>query len=890
MAIFRRMLALFRRSSVDREIDAELREHMQMSIDDNMARGMAWNEAAREARLRFGSPLAMHERVSAEDAALGLDRLFRDVRYALRGFLNSPGFAIVAILTLALGIGANTAVFQLIDAVRLRSLPIQRPDELAELRIAGGNKGFGVNSRDYEDFTIPMWQEIRRNHDPFSGVFAWHTEEPMLGKLSDARHVHGLEVSGEFFRVLGVAPWQGRLIEMPDEGPCGWSKVVVSYSFWKSEMGGAPITPSTTLVINGQTVQVLGVTQPSFFGMVVGQRFDVAYPTCTPQTPRREYFQYSVMGRLKPGWTLARASGYLASLSPGLFERAAPDGYNSEAIKMFKSFRLEAGPAGAGVSPLRKAYDSSLQLLLAITGLVLLIACANLANLMLARASVRQREIAIRMALGATRGRLLRQMLIESGLLAVCGAGLGVALAQPLSRLLVKSLDTSQSSIQLTVETDWRVLLFAAAVAALTCVIFGTFPAVRSAGADPITALRSGERGVVGSRERFSVQRLMVVTQIAISMVLLVGALLFVGSYRKLMTLNPGMRESGITIAYFDYETLHIKPEDEGEFKRRLVDDLRGVAGVQNAAVLTQTPLTGGSWTHGVRVGANEGSSKFNYVSPSYFATIDIPLLMGRNFTDLDTNSAPLVLIVNQTFVRKFLGAGQPLGKTIHVMPEPQYPERTYQVVGTIPDTKYNNLRDETPPMAFVPIAQLPVTAQGPWAAMMIASNDPAATVNAVRRMVAAKYPEMILQLEDFQQDIRDTLVGDRMMARLSGSFGVLAAVLVVVGLYGVLSYLLAQRRNEIGIRIALGASRMRVVGLVLRDTAGMLLTGLVAGMAFALIAGRGASSMLFGMKAWDPATLGYAALLLAAVALLTSWIPAHKAANLDPVDALRSE
>jgi predicted permease len=894
MGIFRRgflrIRALGKRSRLDREIEEEMREHMQMRIDDDVAKGMGREEAARRARLRFGNPVVMKERVDQEDTAVGIDSLFRDARYALRGFAKSPGFTVVAIATLALGIGANTAVFQLLDAVRLRSLPIQNPDDLAELRFDNPTSNF-IWDGPFAHFTIPMWQEVRRHHDAFSGIFAWRPADVRVGKLSDAKQVHGLEVSGEAFNVLGVAPWQGRLIQPQDEAGCGpLSKVVVSYAFWKAQMGGEPITPQTTIIAEGNPVQVLGVTPPSFFGLIVGDRFDLAYPTCVPSNPRREMFVYSVMGRLKRGWNLARASAYFGSISPGIFESTAPTGYNAQAIKVFKSFRLAAYAAGGGVSTLRDQYDSSLQLLLAITGLVLLIACANLANLMLARASARQREMAIRMALGASRRRLLRQLLLESSLLAVTGAALGVALAQPLSRLLVTSLDTSQDSIHLAIATDWRVLLFAALVAALTCIIFGTLPAMRGSSADPIMSLKSGERGIAGSRERFSIQRLMVVIQIAVSMVLLVGALLFVHSYRNLMTANPGMRESGITVGYFGFQSLNIKPENEAEFKRELVEEVRSIPGIQNAAATTNVPLGNSSWSHGVHVGAVEGASKFTYASPTYFATMGIPLLSGRNFTDTDTNAAPFVLIVNQAFLRKYLGTAQPIGQLVHVMPEPQYPARTYQIVGTIADTKYSDLREDTPPIAFAPAAQLPVTAQGPGLAMMIASNDSSAATTAVRRTLQAKYPEMTLQFYDFQQGIRDNLVGDRMMAMLSGFFGLLAAVLVVVGLYGVLSYFITRRRNEIGIRIALGAHRWQVIALVMRDTAAMLLLGVVFGSVLALLAGRAASTMLYGLEAYDLATLGFAIVLLAVIAVLASWLPALKASRLDPVAALRCE
>jgi predicted permease len=890
MGMFRRIWALGRRAKLEREIDDELHEHMRMHIDAWVANGMNPKEAARKARLRFGNPDVMRERVDAEDAALGLEGFFRDVRYAMRGFVKSPGFTIVAVLTLALGIGANTAVFQLLDAVRLRSLPIQNPQELVELRIANGNGGFGITDNFFTNFTIPMWQEVRRHHDPLSGVMAWRTNDMLVGKPADAKHVHGLEVSGEFFSVLGIAPWRGRLIGPEDESSCGLSKVVASYSYWKSQMGSQAITPDTTLSVEGHAVQVLGVTPPGFFGIVVGDRFDLAYPTCIPPHPRAEMFIFSVMGRLKPGWTVERASAYFGALSPGLFASTAPAGYSAQALRVFKSFRLAVYPASGGVSWLREQYDSSLQLLLAITGLVLLIACANLANLMLARASTRQREMAIRMALGASRGRLLRQLLIGSGLLAFSGAALGVALAQPLSRLLVNELNTSQNTIHLSIVTDWRVLLFAAGVAILTCIVFGTLPAMRGTRVDPIAALKSGERGVVGNRERFSVQRLLVVTQIAVSLMLLVAALLFVRSYRNLMTLDPGMRESGILIGYFGYPTAHIKPESEAAFKRQLVEDVHSVPGVVNAAETTNVPLSGSTWSHEILINGIDGGSRFTYASPSYFATMGIPVISGREFTAMDTTNAPYVLIVNQAFVRKYFGNTQPLGQWVQVKPEPQFPARTYQVVGTIADTKYNDLRGQSEPIAFVPIDQLPETAQDTGLAMMIAARGGPAEIAAIRHAIAEKHPEMIQQFFDFQQNIRDNLAGDRMMATLSGFFGVLAALLVVIGLYGVLSYFITQRQNEIGIRIALGANRGRVIGLIMRDTALMLAFGLVLGACLALIAGRAATTMLFGLKPYDAATFTFAILLLAAIAVLASLLPALRASRLNPMVALRCE
>ena len=890
MGLFRRIVSLGRRGRMEHEIEAELHEHRAMCVDDNMAQGMSREEAEREARKRFGNPRVMRERVSAEDGALGLESLWHDVRGALRVFVKSPGFAFVVVATLALGIGANTAIFEILDAVRMRTLPIARPNELAHLRIVGGNQGFGISNDGFSDFTVPMWQEIQQHHDPFSGIFAWRPSGIRVGSPNQSRGFSAIEVSGDFFNVLGVTPVQGRLIEPQDLAGCTISSVVASYSFWKSEMGGVPITPNTTILVEGKSARVLGVTSPSFFGMVVGDRFDLAYPTCTPPHPRREVFAYSVMGRLKDGWTMQRASEYFKALSPGLFAATAPDGYSADGIKVFESFRLGAYPAGAGVSYLRDQYSSSLNILLAITGLVLLIACANLANLMLARASVKRREVAIRMSLGASRGRLLRQTLLESALLAVCGAALGAALAQPLSRALVNSLDTSQNTIHLTIVPDWRVLLFAAAIAIATCVIFGTLPALRSVRTEPLASLKSGERGVVGNRERFGVQRAMVITQIAVSMVLLAGALLFVRSYRNLLTMNTGLRESGMLAGGIGFQSAHIKPENRAAYKMQLLNEVRALPGIDNAAETTNTPLSGSSWGHHVDVGVLEGPSRFTYVSPSFFATLEIPLLQGRNFTDHDTNDTPLVLIVNQSFVKKYASASPPLGMRVHVRPEPDYPERTYTIVGIVADSKYSDLREDPQVQAFVPIAQLPVTAQGAGMGMLIATRDPAAALLALRHMLDEKHPGTEVQFADFQQGILDHLVGDRMMARLAGFFGVLAALLVVVGLHGVLSYFLSQRRSEIGIRMALGASRGRVVASMMRNACILLVVGLVVGTVLTLVAGREASTLLFGLKPWDPVTLAGAALLLAVVTVVASLIPSLRAAHVNPIESLRAE
>jgi predicted permease len=895
MNLLRRIAALFRRSSIDRDIDDELHAHLAMRAEDNVAAGMSPTAAARDARLRFGNPTVTRERTEHADLALGLDSIWRDIRYAVRGYVNAPIFAIVAITTLALGIGANTAIFQLLNEVRLRSLPIAHPEELVDIRIIGGTHGLGINDGSYTRITRPVWQEIERSHHPLSGVFAWRSSfQNMQTGLTanDVRPVRALNVSADFFNVLGVAPFAGRLLGTEDtSSACTSSNAAVSYSWWQSQMGGRPISNAESVVLDGTQYHIVGVTPPRFFGLAVGEGFDFVTPLCTPPNVQREHFDIGVMGRLAPGWTLERATQWFTSASKAFFEAALPQGYSTKSTQAFRDFKLGAFSAVTGVSNLRDAYDSSLWILLGITGLVLLIACANLANLMLARASARQREVAVRMALGATGARLLRQLLIESSLLAVTGALLGIALAQLFSRLLIRLLTSGNDSLTLTVHTDWRVLLFAAAVAVLTCAVFGTLPAFRASKADPIHALKSGDGHATGRRERFSIQRIMVVTQVAISMVLLVAALLFVRSFRNLMTVDPGMREQGITVAFLNFYQSKIEPAHSEDFKRQLLNEVRAMPGVTNAAITTMIPLTGGSWGHGVDVGPKEGNSHFTWVSPTYFQTMGIPILSGRGFNDNDTQSSPRIAIVNQTFVRSYLDGQNPIGKTVRTKAEPRYPSTLFEIVGVIPDTKYNDLRGNPEPMAFVPAMQFPIEADGSGLGMVISSPLPSAVISEdLKRALASSHPEIRTRFFELQQQIRNQLLRERLLAILSGFFGILAAVLVMVGLYGVVSYLVTRRRNELGIRIALGSTRGRIISLVMSEAGRMLLLGTFVGALISLLATRGASSILFGLKSWDPATIAFAVASLAAVAALASFLPAFRAARLDPVQALRNE
>jgi predicted permease len=883
-----RWLAFLRRSYWDRERAGEIESYFEIETAENIASGMTRAEAVGAARRKFGNPTLIREEMYRMNTISWLESVWQDLRYGVRLLVTNPGFALVGVLSLALGIGANTAIFQLLNTVRLRSLPVEKPQELAEIKIVGGNNGVGIVDGD-DQITRPIWEEVRRNHPAFSGVFAWSTSDGFVGKGNDPEVANFLFLTGDAFRTLGLSAWRGRLIGSADEHACPETVANVSYAYWQTKLGGQPIDANTKLLVDGLPLQIAGVTPPSFFGLSVGESFDIARPLCQPKELARNWFDAAVVGRLRPGWTLVKASAQLKAISPAIMAATEITGYDARTTRRYRNFQLGAYEGGSGVSYLRSEYDSSLQMLLGMTGLVLLIACANLANLLLARASAREREIGVRLALGAGRGRLLRQLLGESMLLAITGALLGIGLAKWLSQALVLALDTEISSVKLLTPLDWRVLLFTGGVTMLTCLLFGVVPALRASGIDPVSAMKAGGRGITASRERFSFQRGMVVAQIAISLVLLVGAFLFVRSFYNLMTFDPGMREAGVTHAFFGLQKTKTAPGHLEGFKRELLAEVESVPGIRSAALTSFVPLSGGSWTHQITIGKAEGPAKFSWVSPGYFQTMGIPLLRGRALAGSDTTTSQRVAVVNETFVRRFLKDVNPLGETMLTHPEPNYPETIYQIVGVIPDTKYSDLRDETPPMVFAPYAQFPE--QEGYAQMMIYSTLPTAVVaESVKRHIGAQHPEVIARFRGFQGQIRDGLVRERLMAMLAGFFGLLAAVLGTVGLYGVMSYIVGLRQNEIGIRLALGADRGQVIGMVMREVVFLLATGIVIGTVCALLAGQWANTLLFGLKAYDAATLGSAAALLTVVGGAAGFLPALRGSKVDAMKALRCD
>ncbi len=828
--------------------------------------------------------------------------MLRQLRLGVRMLRKNPGFTCVAVLSLALGIGANTAIFQILETVRLRSIPVKDPQQLALVQLAERTGWRGSQASAYPALTNPIWERFRDSQTAFGGVLAWWNNEFNLAPGGEVRLARGLFVNGDFFRVLGVRPMMGRVFTADDDRRgCGLPGAVVSYSFWQREMGGDAAAVGKKLTLNYQPVEVIGVTPAGFSGVEIGRSYDVAVPICSQEALWTEanwldagtVWWLTAMGRLKPGWTLEKTNAQLQVSSPGLFQATLPANYPSINVKDYLRFRLSAAPAGTGVSWLRTQYGDPLLLLLATAALVLLIACANLANLMLARASAREHEIAIRVAIGASRGRLIRELMAESLLLTVAGGAAGLLLAGGLSQVLVALLGPPGSGLFLDLEPNRRVLAFAMGLAALTCILFGLLPAFRATRIAPGGVMKASGRSLTASRERFGLRQALVVSQVALSLVLLVGALLFSGSLRNLLAVDAGFQRSGLLIADLDFRRLQIPSARRVAFKRDLVARVRALPGVDSAAEVGILPLSGGGISNSVWLDGSEASRKlesnFDWIGEGYLKTIGMNLLAGRDFDNHDLPSSPKVAIVNQSFARRLGLGADPVGKRFRREATPAQPETVFEVVGLVKDTKYYSLREEFLPIAFLSIAQ--DSQPDSDAQVVIHSVSPLADLTSrIRSLGAEIHPAMTIDFRRFDATIQEGLLRERLMATLSGFFGFLAALIASVGLYGVMSYLVVRRTNEIGIRMALGANRRDVLALIMRQAATLLAIGLAAGTLMALAAAQAAHSMLFGLKPYDAATLGAAGAALAAVTGIASYVPARRAARMEPVTALREE
>jgi predicted permease len=832
-----------------------------------------------------------------------LHSLAQDLRYGLRQLRLNPGLTAIVLLSLALGTGANTAIFQLIDSLRLRTLPVSNPQQLADVRILDTSWRHGRVHGRYPDITNAQWEQIRDHQRVFSSMLAWATEGGFnLAPSGEARYASGIWVSGDFFKTLEVPALRGRTLTAEDDRRgCGSPPAVISYAFWQREYGRGPDTVGRMISLDGHQFEIVGITPPGFTGIDVGRQFDVAVPLCSEPLMHGELslmdlrngYWLAAVGRLKPGVTIEQANAEIAGLSTGILEATVPPQYDAEGQKHYLQYKFGAFPAAMGFSNLRRSYETPLWTLLAIAGLVLLIACANIGNLLLARATAREREITVRLSLGASRQRLVRQLFLESLLLGSAGAVLGAVLAQWISRFLVAFIGTSAPDIFVDFQADWRVLAFTIAIALLATILFGMAPAFRATGVAPAAALKSAGRNLGGGRERFSLRRGLVVSQVAFSLVLLVGAMLFLRSLKNILSVDAGFQTAGITEADLDFSQLKIPAPQRQSYKLNLIERLRGLPGVEGVADASVVPLSGFGWSNSVILaGATKRADVaplLTQVSPDFFSTMEMPILAGRAFNERDTADSPKVAIVNQSFVKKILNGANPIGSKFQIEEEVGRARPIYEVVGLVRDTKYYDLRDEFKPEVYVTTAQ---DAQpDEYAQLLVRSSLPAGTLTReLKSALADASPEIGEEFHVMQTTIRGSLLRERLMAALSGFFGALATLLAMMGLFGVMSNSVARRTGEIGLRIALGAQRRDILGMVLGEAGTMLVIGLAVGAALALALGKTAGAMLFGLKPYDPLTISLSAIALAVVAILSSYLPAHRAARLDPMAALREE
>jgi predicted permease len=830
-----------------------------------------------------------------------MNALSRDIRHAVRSLRQAPGFVLVVVLTLGLGIGANTAIFSLMDQVLLRPLPVRDPSALVLLDGPGAFQGRTVNRA---TFSYPMYVDFRDRNQVFSGVLARFPLSTTVVWRGASERANGELVSGNYFDVLGVRPALGRVLNAADDRVPGAHPIaVLSYGYWQRRFGADPLVLNQTITVNGHPFTIVGVSARGFTGVQVGQTADVMLPLMmkAQMTPtwddldNRRSRWVTVMARLKPGVSRTAAEAAMNVIYRQINEQEVKDiPNNSENFrKRFVSKHLDVLPGHRGLSDLRSEFSTPLIVLMSMVGVVLLIACANVANLLLARTTARQKEIALRLALGAGRGRIVRQQLVESGLLAFAGTVVGLLLAWWTGGLLLAALPGDPAARNLSAEPDLRVTAFAIGTGVLTAFLFGIVPAIQATRAGVIGALKEESGSVAGGGRQARLRRVLVIGQVALSMLLLAGAGLFARSLYNLKWLDPGFRVDDLFVFSIDPSLSGYEGGRLTTLYRRMQEELTAVPGVRSVSMSEVGTLAGDNWSQTVRVDgyeAKEGEDlnpSVDGVGPRYFETMGIPLVSGREFTERDVVGAPKVAIINQTMAKHFFGSSSPIGRRFGFG---RGKPTDIEIVGVVKDVRSVELRDQPPRYVYIPYAQDDSVTQLTY--YVRAARDDGGTIAAgIRQSVRRLDPNLpIFNMKTMAVQIDESLFVERMVAVLSVAFGALATLLAAIGLYGVMSYAVTRRTREIGIRMALGAERGRVLWLVLREVAVMALAGIVGGLAAALWLTRQVQSQLYGLSPNDPLTLGVAMGLLAAVAIASGYIPARRATTIDPMIALKQQ
>jgi putative ABC transport system permease protein len=919
MSWLSRLANAFRPSSVDRALDEEAAFHLECRINELVGAGLSPKEAEAQARRAFGNRLRLREESRDVKLLPWLIDCVQDVRVAVRVLRAAPIVTGVAILSLALGIGANTAIFSLVNSLLLRTLPVADPERLVVLSTDAARGSAAA-------WNYGLWDEIRtRAAQMFDGAVAWSGGDTrdrlnLSTPGDEIQTVDGAYVSGDFFATLGVPALLGRTFTAADDmrggGPDG-PVAVISYGMWQGRFGGNANVIGTALVIERIPFTIIGVTPPEFFGAEVGRTFDVAVPINAEQLIRgkdsdidRGGVWLSIMVRLKPGQSAEAATSLLRSVQPQIREAVMPGPPPPEAQdpalrqladQMFLKVPFTLVPASMGTSRLRQRYEQPLLATLVIVGLVLLIACGNVANLLLARATARRQELSVRLALGATRWRLVRLLLVEALLLAGIGALAGLVFARWASPLLVAQLSTSVTRVMLDLSLDWRVLAFTIVVTGVTAVLFGTVPAFRATRVAPIDALKEQGRGALGDA-RTRLASGLVVAQVALSMVLIVAAGLLVGTFERLATMPLGFDSDRVLTVNVDVTRASIAPSNRIAFYHQLVAAVAAVPGVARAGGSMFMPIGGSTGLHFLYLpGApppqpeagpapfwNSHMALLHVVTPGWLATWGTGVLAGRDIDERDTQGALPIALVNEAYARKFLPNRNPVGETVTSASSKASPKT---IVGIVRDAVYVSVRDGVRPTVYVPLAQR--DSEGlPTANINISvrSSDgsPAVLTPGVAAALTAVDRNLTFTFRPQRDRVDASLTRERLVALLSGFFGALALLLAALGLYGVTSYAVTRRRAEIGIRMALGAEPAGVLRLVLGRVFMLVALGVTIGTLVSIWSSQFIASLLYDLHPRDAVTLVTAALTLTTVGAIAGWLPAHRASRIDPTQVLR--
>jgi predicted permease len=901
---FRRLFGRGRRYE---DLSVSIREHIAERTEELIGDGAPQKEAEQRARREFGNVTLIEQRSREQWQWTALENVLADVRYAARRLRKTPGFTVIALLTLALGIGANTGIFTLLDAVVLKSLPVPHPEQIFILKQSD-------HTADKSRFPYLFFDRVQRQLPAMAAIAAMSWPDDFYVSTANEQPVatQGQLVSGNYFDVFETYPVLGRLLTPNDDRKIGGSPVaVISYGYWQRHFGADPAVIGRRLDVNHVPLTIVGVAPPGFFGARAGTApafwmpltlqsiveyhdhySDFGADSLKPWIPQANLSWLLLVARVKAPEAMPQLMTVLNQRYKGILELLLPHLSGPAQRRGMLRVHLTLEPGQRGFANLRQQFEQPLLLLMAMAAIVLLIACANIANLLLARASARRHALAVQLSIGAGRGRLIQQMLTECMLLSMGGGVLGIAVAYWCTRVLPHWAAGGATAIPLNLTPDARVLAFSVLLAVATGALFGLTPALESASVDPASVLKTGGQSTQGGgpRARWSARKALVAAQVALSLLLLVGAGMFVKTLENYSQLDPGFDRNHLLNVQIDTHLVNYQTSEFPALYQRLMDRMDAIPGVR-AASITTCSLVAGCYDSSDVVLSDGGreigqvNAQVNAVSPNYFTTTGIQLLRGRGFAATDDASSPKVAIVNQTFARRYAGGRNPLGLEFRYADNQPAP---FQIVGVVSDARVNDIREAAPPLIYFPIAQYIGNIDG---LEVRTAADPHWVAAQARQAVADVDPRIpVVDVSPLNEEVRDNLAQPRLIARLTAIFGVLALALACLGLYGVMSYATQRRTSEIGVRLALGSARSSVLWLVIRETLLLAGTGAVAGLVLALAGMRLVTSFLFGLSPEDPSIIAMATTLLLLAAAIAGLVPAWRAAQIEPARALRTE